>query len=141
MRYYIATRLENHENHNALRDLLAAHGHEITYDWTAHGPVWQEGTDRIREVAELEAKGVLEADLVIVLLPGGRGTHVELGMAIAAGRKVLLQSPHRQLLGATPETCAFYHHPLVMATSGSLFDVAFMANATALAIEEEKLVQ
>lgn len=112
MRYYIATRLERHRDHNIVRDSLAGQGWEITYDWTVHGPVWRDGAERIREVSQAELTGVVEADLVVVLLPGGRGTHAELGMALAAGKPVLLHTFDESLLGASPETCAFYHHPL-----------------------------
>lgn len=118
LRYYIATKLERHADHNLVRDTMAAQGHTITYDWSTHGPVFRHGVERIREVSLLETQGVLDADLVIVLLPGGRGTHAELGMALAAGKPVILhqlRSPlvrEANLFGATPETCAFYHHPL-----------------------------
>lgn len=120
MRYYIATSLERHTDHNLVRDAMAAEGHEITYDWSVHGPVWAAGVGRIREVAQLETQGVLDADVVIVLLPGGRGTHAELGMAIAAGKPILLHCADTAMFEAVPETCAFYHHPLVMAASGPL---------------------
>ena len=114
MKYYIATRLERAADHNTLRDAMAARGHTLTYDWTRHGSVWRSGVETIREVATLETLGVLDADLVIVLLPGGRGTHVELGMAIGAGTaRVLLHTQEPHLFGASPETCAFYHHPRV----------------------------
>lgn len=92
MKYYIASKLENHAAHNRLRDVLAELGHQITYDWTPHGPVYGSGLDRVREVAELETKGVLDADFVVVLWPGGRGTHVELGMALAADKPVIYSS-------------------------------------------------
>lgn len=127
MKYYIATRLENHQAHNVVRDLLAQRGHQITYDWTVHGPVWRSGAARIAEVAELELRGVVEADLVIVLLPGGRGTHAELGMALSRGRRVLLHSADLAPFGAAPETCAFYHHPLVTPFGGPLELVAARA--------------
>lgn len=113
MKYYIATKLENHQAHNNLRDWLTLFRAECTYDWTSHGPVYRHGVDRIREVANLETQGVLDADVVIVLWPGGRGTHVELGMAIAAGKRVFLMSAVDGHHEASPETCAFYHHPLV----------------------------
>lgn len=115
MRCYIATRLENHERHNAVRDALASVGIELTYDWSTHGPVWQAGAERIREVACNELNGVIEADFVVVILPGGRGTHAELGMALALGKMVYLlceTEETNQMLRAVPETCAFYHHPL-----------------------------
>jgi nucleoside 2-deoxyribosyltransferase len=113
VKYYIATSLQNVDAHNKLRDYLNQMGHEITYDWTHHGPVFQEGLDRLREVAELEGRGVSEAEIVIALWPGGRGTHVELGMAIALEKRVLLFSDKNEHHQACPETCAFYHHPRV----------------------------
>ena len=112
VRYYIATKLENHAAHNELRDWLADRGHQITYDWTTHGPVWRDGNERIAEVAGFEARGVVTADLVVVLLPGGRGTHAELGIAIGAGVPVLLVPSERgQIEGEG--VCAFYRHPMV----------------------------
>lgn len=113
MRYYIATKLENHEQHNEVRDLLNAAGHSITYDWTHHGPVYSHGLERVAEVALLETQGVLDADFVVVLWPGGRGTHVELGMALAAKKPVIFISPFTGHHEASPDTCAFYHHPFV----------------------------
>lgn len=126
MKYYIATKLENHAAHNDLRDALASMGHTITYDWTVHGPVYLQGIERIREVAQLEHQGVADADMVIMLWPGGRGTHVELGMAISLGKHCVLISRVKDHHLATPETCAFYHHPKVerfLTTSGFLLSI------------------
>lgn len=119
MKFYVATALANHAQHNRIAERLSSRGHELTYDWTVHGPVRDKGLARIREVVELEARGVREADVVVVVLaPAGmatfaRGTHAELGMAIANGIEVVLLSPDERVFGATKETCAFYHHPLV----------------------------
>ena len=45
------------------------------------------------------------------MLPGGRGTHAELGMAIAFRKPVILIATDDQLLaGADERTCAFYSH-------------------------------
>lgn len=120
--FYIATRLERADDHNRLRDALTAAGWQITYDWTAHGHVWRDGPERIREVSIAELEGVTTADAVIVLLPGGRGTHAELGAALAAGCPVVLHSLTDPLVG--PETCAFYHHPLVTSVVAPLEDLA-----------------
>jgi nucleoside 2-deoxyribosyltransferase len=113
MKYYIATKLENHKAHNALRDRLNKKGHECTYDWTHHGPVYSHGLQRVEEVAQLEHEGVANADTVIMLWPGGRGTHVELGMGIALGKQCIIISDVDAHHEATTETCAFYHHPHV----------------------------
>lgn len=133
-RYYIASALENVEQVRQVKARLDAAGWKHTYDWTVHGSV-QEGADRIREVASNESVGVFEADVIIVLLPGGRGTHAELGMFIGkldtmvwlAGRgvigiewreitsRVCIYSPRPEIdFGSNDgKTCAFYHHPYV----------------------------
>ena len=113
MKYYIATKLENHAEHTRLRDLLDSRGHRCTYDWTVHGAVYGSGLARCREVAELETNGVKDADTVIMLWPGGRGTHVELGIALALDKRCVLVSSVEGHHAATPEVCAFYMHPLV----------------------------
>ena len=130
MKYYIASKLENAAQVRQLKAYLDDLGWEHTYDWTVHGSVQSEGVSRIAEVAANEAEGVLCANVVIVLLPGGRGTHTELGMAIghwqvaealqAAGlvtvenRRIIIYSddPERDF-GTNGTCCAFYHHPLV----------------------------
>lgn len=116
MKAYIATGLTNHARHNFVRDALLQIGVELTYDWTFHGPVWSQGKERIRSVSVEELKGVVDADVVIVILPGSRGTHAELGMALARRKPVLLlvNSETRHMLEAVPETCSFYHHPLII---------------------------
>ncbi len=118
MKYYIASGLENWQKVRELKAILDARGWEHTYDWTAHGPVWTEGAKRMREVAAAEIKGVILAEVVIVLLPGGRGTHTELGVAIAnvypqLDDRVVIYSEDPSVFEISPKTCAFYHHPLV----------------------------
>lgn len=119
IKYYIASKLENVAQVRALKQLLDATGdYEHTYDWTVHGSVQQEGHNRIREVANAEAEGVQRAGLVIVLLPGGRGTHVEIGLAIASGADVIIYSANpAKDFGDGGETCAFYHHSYVKQVS------------------------
>lgn len=112
MKVYIATGLANARQHNRLRDELQRLGVGLTYDWTTHGAVFERGRGGMRQVAYDESQGVLAADLVVVLLPGGRGTHAEMGMAIAGGKQVVLCGAGSDALDG-PEACAFYHHPLV----------------------------
>ncbi len=134
-KYYIASGLENFEKVRELKAVLDGAGWEHTYDWTVHGSVCdstppEQRLARLNEVAALEAEGVMCADVIIVLLPGGRGTHSELGMAIGQtllGREleshdivsdvfrricVFSADPERDF-GTNGTTCVFYHHPLV----------------------------
>jgi hypothetical protein len=109
-RYYIASRLENAPAVRELKITLDAWGWQHTYDWTTHGSVQQCASAVIRDVADAEMEGVSGADVVIVLLPGGRGTHVELGVALGNAARVLIASSDPGAdFGVTGRTCAFYH--------------------------------
>jgi len=108
MKFYIASRLENAEVVKRVAAVLTAAGHTQTYDWTEHGSVKGDGEVRLRQVAEAEKQGVKDADLVIVILPGGRGTHAELGMAAAAGKEIIICAENDEAFQADDRTCAFY---------------------------------
>lgn len=105
MKIYVASSLENAAHVRRVQTALIAAGHTITYDWTVHGSVWTAGPARIREVAEAEHRGVVTADAVVVLLPGARGTHIELGIALGAGVPVILVGEQYSSDGREP---AFY---------------------------------
>jgi hypothetical protein len=111
MKFYIATSLSRATAHHIVRDTLRNCGHEITYDWTLHGSVKSVSKERLQEVALLELGGISQADFVIGLLPGGSGTHLELGFAIARSKKVFLHSEDSLIFELGPQTNAFYHHP------------------------------
>lgn len=120
MKYYIATKLHNTANHNIVRDALNRIGHTITYDWTVHGPVFDKGVDEIKRVNELEIKGVRDADVLIVLpncetnnIPTGRGTHVELGLAIAWEKCIYMVGNKDIIKGSHKETTCFWYNDLI----------------------------
>jgi nucleoside 2-deoxyribosyltransferase len=108
IQFYLATRLENIETAKAVIETLQSRGLVCTYDWTTHGPVWAGGKERLEEVAIKELGGVFDADVVIVILPGGRGTHVEMGFAMGLGKPIILVGDGRNF-EAHEGTCAFYH--------------------------------
>lgn len=78
---YIASGLPNKERVIELRDKLAAHGIPLTYDWTLHGRVTD--PQALIDISIGESDGVKNAKCLLVVLPGGKGTHVELGIAHA----------------------------------------------------------
>lgn len=123
MKYYIATSLSRMTAHHVVRDALRMWGHEISYDWTLHGSVKSVSKERLREVAALELDAISKADFVVVLLPGGNGTHLELGFAIASGKKVFLHSEDSLVFELGPQTNAFYHHPDVTRLHCPIADV------------------
>lgn len=111
MKFYIATSLLREAAHHVVRDALQNLGHEISYDWTSHGSVKSVSKERLEEVAVLELAGIAEADFVVVLLPGGKGTHLELGFALAKEKPIFLHTEDPLLFELGPQTNAFYHHP------------------------------
>lgn len=111
MKYYIATGLKNAHRAQQLRRRLNANGHVWTYDWTEHGAAGHLGEDRLSQIAVHEFYGVTVADVLIVLLPGGKGTHAELGMAIAMGKPIIIWDETRAEWVCDNDTCSFYWLP------------------------------
>jgi len=118
-RFYISSQKDRSAQANALAEKLKARGWERTYTWTAHDG---EGADGLAKVALLELEGVQKADVLIVLLPGGFGTHVEIGAALALGKPVILHSPDQGTL-ERPYRCVFHHHPSVKRLISEVVDV------------------
>ena len=113
-RFYVAGRLENAAEVTRLVQRLEAWGWECTYNWAAVGNV--RGTDdaapeRVRATCQAECRAVVTADVVIFLLPGGRGTHVELGLALASYNRprIVLVADDADVFGYTEKTTPFYH--------------------------------
>jgi hypothetical protein len=115
MKFYVASSVSNAEKVNRVAAVLAASGHERTYDWTKHGDVSGNAPERKREVAALEARAVADARLVVLLLPGRFGTHVELGIALSSSQnnRILLWSESSAPFDGPDGFCVFYHHPAV----------------------------
>ena len=123
MKFYIASRLGNFAQVQALSEKLKVAGWVHTYDWTTHGSVKESDVDQLKEVAWNEYNGVKDADVIVVLLPGGKGTHAELGMAIAFGKKVYLCHINDTYFKCDNNTCAFYWLPQVKQFVGGIDDV------------------
>jgi hypothetical protein len=89
MRFYVASGYGNKENVLKFIKVLEDAGHECTFNWPLLGSVDEEDSikrlERIQELAEDELKAVISAEIFIALLPGGIGTHTELGMALGSG--------------------------------------------------------
>ncbi|NGX35747.1 MAG: hypothetical protein K1000chlam1_00580, partial [Candidatus Anoxychlamydiales bacterium] len=113
MKYYIATSIKRAKELNLIRDALNEFGHKITYDWTIHGSVKNTSLERLKEVGEDMIDAIKEADFIVVLLPGGKGTHTELGASIAYNKRIFLHTLDPELIQLGEKTCAFYFHRLI----------------------------
>lgn len=87
MRIYIASSLSNANLCAVVSELLEGEGHVITQKW------WEEEAldptmckdDKLNLLAKhgsLDTIGIIKADLVVAILPGGRGTHMEIGIGL-----------------------------------------------------------
>ncbi|NGX48674.1 MAG: hypothetical protein K940chlam5_00264 [Candidatus Anoxychlamydiales bacterium] len=137
MKFYIATSLARAKDHNIVRDALMDLGHTLTYDWTTHGSVKCTTPEKLRLVCQQELLGIKRADLLIVLIPGGFGTHVELGATIATNKKIILFSSEEKYFLPCKDTCAFYHDPSCKHIVSSLSNLNPLFNAINAA-EKEK---
>jgi nucleoside 2-deoxyribosyltransferase len=118
-RFFLSTRKDRSAEADALSASLKSHGWERTFAWTGEDNA---GTEGHAAVAVAELKGVRDADVLVVLLPGGYGTHVEIGAALALGKPVILHAPDRKTL-ETPYPCVFHYHPAVKLLISEPLDV------------------
>lgn len=124
MKFYIASSLKNDEQVRGLSRLLKDAGWEHTFDWTRYCPVKETSLELLKSIGEQEFEGIRQADAVIVLTPKGRGTHMELGMAIALGKKVYLCHCDDTYFQCDDNTAAFYWLPQVNRLVGNTEEIA-----------------
>ncbi len=111
MKFYIGSGMKNCELVNYYAKLLKENGWEQTHDWVKNISDDVSKDDMIK-YASLESQGVATADVVIMLLPGGRGAHIELGMAMALNKKIFLCSATEEEF-SIENTVAFYELPKI----------------------------
>jgi nucleoside 2-deoxyribosyltransferase len=107
--FYLSTKKDRLEQAGPLLDALKAKGWKRTFAWTDEGPC---DAAEYAKIAQAELSGVQQADALIVLLPGGFGTHVEIGAALALRKPIIIHAPDHKTL-ETPYACVFHYHPLV----------------------------
>jgi len=123
-RFFVSSRKDRNAEADALSAELTKHGWERTYAWKA---LDSETPEDLAKFAVAELEGVRNADFLIVLLPGGFGTHVEIGAALALGKPIILHSPDQKTL-KEPYPCPFHYHPGVkLLISGTLDIDALLA--------------
>lgn len=124
-KFYVASSFKNIDAVHYVTDHLKSKGYIHTYDWTKNAKAKTEKTstfEDLKEIGQLEKNAEVESDLVIVLLPGGKGTHIELGIALGIGKRIFLYSPEGAI-DNFETTSTFYHLPEVEKCYGNLDDL------------------
>lgn len=120
MKFYIASSFKNIDNVRKVAQQLKSRGCIQTYDWTVHS-----GNTTLLELAEIgqmEKEAVLHAEVFIIMLPAGKGSHVELGLALGARKTIFLYAANEDF-NDIETTSTFYQLPEVHKINGTLDDL------------------
>ena len=126
MKFYIGSGFLNFELVNIISEKLINLGHIHTYNW-AKNIIENETIEDMIRASELEKQAIIDSDVVIIILPAGRGTHIELGMALALNRKVYLYSKDGKDF-ELENTVNFYEIPEITKVIGSINDLVEKIN-------------
>jgi len=117
MKFYVASSFNNIDQVRYLCRKLKSLGHIHTYDWTQNDKA--STLEDLKQIGQLEKDAVAAADLVVVILPGGKGSHIELGIALGLNKKIILYCPDKSIYNFNT-TSTFYHLPEVEKFIGTL---------------------
>ncbi len=120
MKFYIGSGFKNCELVNYYSKVLQENGWEHTYNWTkniSNNPTVED----LIKYSKLEQNAIIDADVIIILLPAGRGTHIELGMALALNKKIFLCSASEDEF-SIENTVNFYQLPQIKRVVGDADD-------------------
>lgn len=131
MKFYVASSFKNIDKVGYVSKQLARRGFTLTYDWTNPGEALT--LERLKEIGQLEKRAVSEADVVIVLLPAGKGSHIELGLALGFGKKVILYAPDDEV-NQIEKTSTFYQLDEVDQCIGTLDELVDYVTAASICV-------
>lgn len=117
MKFYVGSGMKNCALVDYYAKILKENGWNQTYNWVENVNDDVSIEDMI-EYAKLESKEIVDSDVVVILLPAGRGAHIELGMALALNKKIFLCSATKDEF-SIENTVAFYGLPNIVQLIGT----------------------
>lgn len=105
-KFYVASSFKNIDTVRYVSNELKKKGYIQTYDWTQNERA--STVEDLKEIGQQERNAVLEADFIIVLLPAGKGSHIEFGIALGQGKRIYLYSQDDEV-NKFETTSTFYH--------------------------------
>lgn len=121
MKFYIGSSFKNCDKVNEISEKLENNGWIHTYNW-AKNIIGNETKEDLIEFSKLEKQAIIDSDVIIIILPAGRGTHIELGMALALNKKVFLCSFNKDDFNIE-NTVNFYEIPEITKIVGNTDDI------------------
>ncbi|MDA1631845.1 nucleoside 2-deoxyribosyltransferase [Bacillus cereus] len=116
MNFYVASGFQNKHLVRSIANELKHAGWHHTYDWTRNERAVNQ--DQLREIGQAEKNAIKEANVFLLTLDGGNGSHTEFGMAIALKKKIYVYHERNPL-----ET-TFYHLPEINIFEGDATEFA-----------------
>lgn len=110
MKFYIASSLDNIEMVRHVAGQLKQKGFFHTYDWTVNGRA--NNLEKLKKIGQEEKEAVMQSDFIIIILPGGKGTHIEFGIALGLSKRIYLYSPDDEINDPS-KSSTFYQLPEV----------------------------
>lgn len=120
MKFYIASSFSNKQAVRKVSEKLKSKGFVHTYDWTKNERA--SSFEQLSKLGNLEKDAVMEADFMIALLPAGKGSHIEFGIALGQGKPIYLYSSD-EAVNNFDTTSTFYHLPQVKVVVGTINDL------------------
>lgn len=117
LKFYIASSFQNKVSVKKMAEFLNLNGFELTYDWTKNDRL--KSLKDLRTVGEKEKNAVKQSDFFIMMLPAGKGSHIEYGIALGLGKRIYLYSPNQDIYDFE-KTSTFYHLEKVTAFVGTI---------------------
>ena len=105
-KFYVASSFKNIDTVRYVSNELINRGYIQTYDWTQNNRA--SSVKELKELGQQERNAVLESDFIIVLLPAGKGSHIEFGIALGQGKRIYLYSQNDEV-NKFETTSTFYH--------------------------------
>ncbi|WP_058302597.1 hypothetical protein [Gorillibacterium timonense] len=115
--FYIASSLRNIENVKFVCEKLKQEGFIHSYDWTQNEKVTS--IEQLKDIGMKEMNAIKKSSFIVVLLPGGKGSHIELGIALGKGIKIYLYSQNDEA-NDIETTSTFYHLDGIHKCKGTL---------------------
>ncbi len=109
MKFYIGSGFKNVDRVRDLSNELKKLGWIHTYNW-AEVEVGSETREELVTYSRLELAAIEDSDIVIIILPAGRGTHIEMGYAMALGKRIVLYTSDEEEF-SLDNTVNFYQIP------------------------------
>lgn len=119
MNFYIASSFRNIDQVKELTARLQSQGFVHTYDWTQNERATSYGA--LKQIGEQEQKAVANSDFLVILLPAGKGSHIEFGIALGLRKRIYVFAPAKELFDFDVTT-TFYHIDVVKRFTGEFGD-------------------